>query len=67
MPINRSCVKRAIPIMDSYFVLLVPHFLIDEIKARNKLFYPKLSVWQGLAVDQTLHFVQIAIVLLIIS
>jgi hypothetical protein len=48
------------------FALLIPHFIIDEIKARNLLFYPNLSMWSGLAIDQSFHFLQIIAVYLIV-
>lgn len=46
-------------------ILLVPHMLIDMVKARKMLWVPYMSETGALLVDQSLHMVQLGALLLL--
>ena len=48
-------------------VMLIPHFIIDYIKARNLLWVKKISPTASLYIDQLLHAIQIIIFYLLVS
>lgn len=52
----------AVPVI---IVLLMPHMLIDMVKARRMLWVPHMSDTAALAVDQGLHMVQLTVFLLL--
>lgn len=52
----------AIPVI---IVLLIPHMLIDMVKARRMLWVLRMSDTAALAVDQGLHMVQLTVFLLL--
>lgn len=43
------------------FVLFIPHYVMDYIKARNKLWCKKVSSKLALTIDQSFHFLQIIV------
>lgn len=52
----------AVPVI---IVLLMPHMLIDMVKARRMLWVPRMSDTAAFAVDQGLHMVQLTVFLLL--
>ena len=48
-------------------VLLIPHFVADYIKAKNLLWCKKLSPKTSLYIDQSIHFIQIIVLFLILN
>lgn len=49
------------------FVLLVPHEIMDFIKARNLLWCKSVSPHKALVIDQVFHLVQITVFYMLLS